>query len=80
MCSGSNTSVPQPPQRNLPRDGAHEGQVRGSSWIMQVVKAIFKCSGEIQNDLCVVGNFRECCDTDQKRWVSMRPRGIFGPW
>ena len=49
-----------------PPDGAHDGPAHGSPWTMQVVKAIIKRSGELQNDLCgkrLVGNFLERCDT-----------------
>ena len=38
----------------------------GSPWTVQVVKAIIKCSSEMQNDLCakrLVGNFLEWCET-----------------
>ena len=40
--------------------------VHGSPWTLQVVKAIVKCSSEMQNDHCgkrLVGNFLEWCDT-----------------
>ena len=49
-----------------PRDGADNGPAHGSPWTMQVVKAIVKDSGEMQNDLCgkrLVGNLLERCDT-----------------
>ena len=49
-----------------PRDGADDGPARGSAWTVQVVKAIIKCSGEMQNDLRgkrLVANFLEWCDT-----------------
>ena len=32
------------------RDGSGDGPARGSPWTVQVVKAIIKCSGEMQND------------------------------
>ena len=44
----------------LHRGRADDGQGHGSSWTMHVMKAILKCSGEVQNDLCgkrLVGNF-----------------------
>ena len=61
MRSCSSTSVYPPP----PRDGA-DLPAHGSPWTMQVVKAITKCSGELQNDLCgkrLVGNLLQRCDT-----------------
>ena len=70
-----------------PRDGA-DGPAHGSPWTMQVVKAIIKCSGEMQNDLCgkrLDGNFLKWCDTPlireagflHHRWVLVvrRDRG-----
>ena len=52
------------------RGGADDGPAQESSWTMQVVKAIIKCSGEMQNDLCrkrLDGNFLEWCDTPLTR-------------
>ena len=49
-----------------PRVGADDGPAHGSPWTAQVVKAIMKCSGEMQNDLCgqrLVGNLLELCET-----------------
>ena len=49
-----------------PRDGADDGRAHGSPWTLQMVKAIIKCSGEMQNDLCekrLVGNLLEQYDT-----------------
>ena len=43
-----------------PRDGGD------APWTTQVIKAIIKCSTDVQNDLCgkrTVGNFVEWCDT-----------------
>ena len=43
-----------------PRDGGD------APWTTQVIKAIIKCSTDMQNDLCgkrIVGNFVEWCDT-----------------
>ena len=54
------------PALEPPRDGADDGPAHGSPWTMQVVKAIIKCSGEMQNDHCgkrLVGNFLKWCDT-----------------
>ena len=48
-----------------PCDGADDGQGHGSP-----LKAIIKCSGEVQNDLCgkrLVRNFLEWCDTSLNR-------------
>ena len=53
-----------------PRDGADDGRAHGSPWTLQMVKAIIKCSGEMQNDLCekrLVGNLLEQCDTPLMR-------------
>ena len=52
---------------DLPREGgdAH-GDVHGPPWTTQVIKAIIKCSADMQNDLCrgrLVWNFVEWCDT-----------------
>ena len=47
-------------------DGADDGPAHGSPWTTQEVKAIIKCFGEMQNDLCgkrLVGNLLERCDT-----------------
>ena len=66
MRSGSSTSVRPPPPWN-PHD---DGPADGSPWTMQVVNAIMKCSGEMQNDLCgkrLVGNFLGWCDTQLVR-------------
>ena len=44
----------------MARVGADDGPAHGSPWTTQVVKAIIKCSGEMQNDNCrkrLVGNF-----------------------
>ena len=41
------------------------GPAHGFPWTLQVVKAIIKCSGEMQNDLCgkrLIGNFLKWCD------------------
>ena len=54
-------SPPHPPHGLGLTTGQH-----GSLWTLQMVKAIIKCSGELQNDLCgkrLVGNFLEWCDT-----------------
>ena len=48
-----------------PRAGVDDRPAHLSPWTTQVVKAINKCSGETQNDLCeerLVGNFLEWCD------------------
>ena len=58
-----------------PRDGADDG----SPWTMQVVKAIVKCSGEMQNDLCgkrLVGNFLEWCNTPLIRKSDFSTTGV----
>ena len=42
------------------------GRAHGSLWTLQVVKAVVKCSSEMQNDLCgkrLDGYFLEWCDT-----------------
>ena len=93
MRSGSRTSVRPPPPWKPPRDGADDGPARGLPWTTQVVKAIIKCSGEMQNDICrkrLVGNFLEWCDTPliRKRGspppmgagCSTRSRGPSVPW
>ena len=54
----------------LSRDGADDGPAHASPWTLQVLKAIIKRSGEMQNDLCgksLVGNFLEWCDTSLDR-------------
>ena len=63
MRSGSSASATA---MEPPGDGADDAPARGSPWTTQVVKAITKCSGEMQDDLCgkrLVGNFLEGCDT-----------------
>ena len=65
-----------------PRDGGD------APWTTQVIKAIIKCSCDMQNDLCgkrIVGNFVEWCDTPITRkpcfsttdgcWVFGEPDG-----
>ena len=65
-----------------PRDGGD------APWTNQVIKAIIKCSTDMQNDLCgkrIVGNFVEWCDTPITRkpgfsttggcWVFADPDG-----
>ena len=49
-----------------PQHGADDGPAHGFPWTLQVVTAIMKCCGEMQNDLYgkrLVGNFLEWCDT-----------------
>ena len=46
--------------------GLTTGEPMGPRGLLQVAKAIIKCSGEMQNDLCgkrLVGNLLEQCDT-----------------
>ena len=61
-----------------PRDGGD------APWTTQVIKAIIKCSCDMQNDLCgkrIVGIFVEWCDTPITRkptdgcWVLAEPDG-----
>ena len=72
-----------------PRVGADDGPAHGSPRAMQVVKAIIKCSGEMQNDLCgkrLVGNLLKRCDTPLIRKPGFsttdvcRLRGTSVPW